>query len=194
MIENEGCHFEVGQCEVKPTTRDGVAYPTVMMLKIFEKAEEGKIDRVLSKVGMLLDVIDNAEASMQHYDNRRISDQTSVRMAGEDETVLLLGAGRVAASFAEYLGRSKSTKLVVASLCETEALEVAQEATRGKAVKCDLSRPSDRLRRLIDDADVVVSLLPAHFHPMIAKECVDLRTNLVTASYESEEMKSMNAA
>ena len=85
----------------------------------------------------------------------------------------------------------QSTIVAVASKFEDEAMAVAQHAARGKAVTCDLSQPGDKLRHLIEEADVVVSLLPAPMHAMVAMECITLKKDLVTASYESDEMRAL---
>jgi saccharopine dehydrogenase-like NADP-dependent oxidoreductase len=138
---------------------------------------------------------------MQHFDSRQqvaeqkdSPGQNKVNVLGEPEkNVLILGAGKVAGSCAEYLGRSTSTTVAVASQFEDEAMAVAKHAARGKAVTCDLSSPGEKLRRLIEDADVVVSLLPAPMHAMIAEECISLKTDLVTASYESDQMRALQA-
>lgn len=209
MIERLHCHFEIEECTVKPTV-NGLAHKTVMMLRVFSE-DSSKLDEVVQKVDMLLHLIDSAEASMQHFDNRSgASSSTSassskqpghsldasskVTVLGEEEKkILILGAGKVAGSCAEYLGRSKSTTVAVASLFEDEAMDVAQHAARGKAVVCDLSQPGDKLRGLINESDVVVSLLPAQMHPVVAKECISLKTNLVTASYESDKMRALHS-
>ncbi|KAL7543132.1 hypothetical protein ACHAXR_012453 [Thalassiosira sp. AJA248-18] len=197
VIERLGCHFEIEECAVKPTV-NGIAHKSVLMLRVFSE-DNNKLDDVIKKVDLLLHLIGSAEASMQHFDNRsqttESSGQSKVSVLGDQEKkVLILGAGKVAGSCAEYLGRSKSTTVAVASLYEDEAMAVAKNAVRGKAVTCDLSQPGDKLRNLIDDADVVVSLLPAPMHPMVAKECISLKTNLVTASYESDEMRALHSS
>lgn len=164
------------------------------MLRVFSDDDDDKLDHVLKKITLLLDLIDNAEASMQHFDSRvkPKSNQGKVTVLGDKErSILLLGAGKVAASFAEYLGRSKSNTITVASQYEADSMRTAHYATRGKAVTCDLSQPGDKLKYLIEEADIVVSLLPAPMHPMVAEECISLKTHLVTASYESEEMKKI---
>ena len=199
VIEGLDCHFEVEECTVIPTV-NGIPHKSVLMLRVFSE-DNKKLNDAIKKVDMLLHLIDGADASMQHFDNRaetaqleNSSNQGRVSVLGDQEkTVLILGAGKVAGSCAEYLGRSKSTKVVVASLCEDEAMDVAQHAARGAAVTCDLSQPSDKLRRLIEDADVVVSLLPAPMHPIVAEECISLKTNLVTASYESDKMRALHS-
>lgn len=184
---------------MKPTV-NGIPHKTVMMLRVFSD-DSSKLDDVIKKVDMLLHLIDSAEASMQHFDNRSasteskgLSSRNKVNVLGDRErSVLILGAGKVAGSCAEYVGRSKSTTVAVASMFEDEAMAVAKHAVRGKAVTCDLSQPGEKLRHLIEDADVVVSLLPAPLHPMIAMECISLKTNLVTASYESDEMRALHS-
>ena len=162
------------------------------MLRIFGE-DDDKLDQVLKKVTLLLDLIDNAEASMQHFDNRvkkAKSERVSV-LSDKERNILLLGAGKVASSFAEYLGREKTNTITVASQYESDAMRTAEYATRGRAVTCDLSNPGDKLKYLIEEADIVVSLLPATMHPMVAEECIALKTDLVTASYESDEMRQL---
>ena len=196
VIEGLGCHFEIEECNVKPTIC-GVREKTTLMLRVFSTEKE-KLDSVVAKIKALCDLIQLAEASMQHYDNRSQSTQiqtaatSRVNVLGErEQNVLLLGAGKVASSFAEYVGRSKSTTVTVASQFEHEAMSVAKNAIRGKAVTCDLMASTDQLHSLIQEADVVVSLLPAQMHRMVAKECIQCKTDLVTASYESEEMRAL---
>jgi saccharopine dehydrogenase-like NADP-dependent oxidoreductase len=47
------------------------------------------------------------------------------------------------------------------------------------------------LTSLVRNADLVVSMLPAAFHPVVARECLKQGKNLVTASYVSDEMRAM---
>ena len=44
------------------------------------------------------------------------------------------------------------------------------------------------------DADVVVSLLPYALHPVVARACIQHRTNMVTASYCTPEMRALEQA
>jgi hypothetical protein len=199
VIERLDCHFKIEECNVTPTV-NGTSHKSVLMLRVFSE-DDSKLDECITKVGMLINLIDNADASMQHFDNRSASAQSKdanklsrVSVLGEKEkSVLILGAGKVAGSCAEYLGRSKSTVITVASMFEEEAMNVAKNACRGKAVTCDLSQPGNTLRHLIEEADIVVSLLPAPMHPLVAMECITLKTDLVTASYESDEMRSLRS-
>lgn len=165
VIERLDCHFEVEQCSVTPTV-NGICHKSVLMLRVFSE-DNSKLDDVIKKVDMLVSLIDSADASMQHFDNRSSKASTAhdraTVLSDNEKSILILGAGKVASSCAEYLGRTESTKVAVASLLEAEAMAVAKNARRGKAVTCDLSQPGDKLRQLIEDADVVVSLLPGKF-------------------------------
>jgi saccharopine dehydrogenase-like NADP-dependent oxidoreductase len=61
----------------------------------------------------------------------------------------------------------------------------------GRAVQLDIHE--DLLRkRQIGQADLVISLLPPSLHFIVAKDCIELRKNLITASYLSEEIKSLH--
>jgi alpha-aminoadipic semialdehyde synthase len=48
------------------------------------------------------------------------------------------------------------------------------------------------LAQLCQQADCVVSLLPYALHGLVAKYCVESKTHLVTASYVTEEVKSLH--
>lgn len=43
-------------------------------------------------------------------------------------------------------------------------------------------------------ADVVVSILPANLHPVVAKACINEGVHMVTASYLSNEVKDLHQA
>ena len=51
-----------------------------------------------------------------------------------------------------------------------------------------LSNPQ---REEIKKADLVISLIPAHMHLSVAKECVQQKKHLVTASYITKEMQDL---
>ena len=199
VIERLDCHFKIEECRVTPTV-NGASHKSVLMIRVFSEDDQ-KLDDVVKKVGGLIHLIESADASMQHFDNRSSSAQSNdskglIKVSVLDEkekSVLILGAGKVAGSCAEYLGRSKFTTVTVASMFEDEAMAVAKNAWRGKAVTCDLSQPGNMLRHLIEEADIVVSLLPTPMHPHVAMECIASKTNLVTASYESDEMRSLRS-
>jgi saccharopine dehydrogenase (NADP+, L-glutamate forming)/spermidine synthase len=48
------------------------------------------------------------------------------------------------------------------------------------------------LRKEIEDSEIVVSLVPYEFHPTVAKICIGLRKDMVTTSYASDALKTLD--
>lgn len=110
-----------------------------------------------------------------------------------EKNVLILGAGRVAAPLVGYLFRDETIGITVA--CENKELcDNLSTAFPGvTSTYLDATEPnSSSLEKLIDQADVVVSILPANMHPKIAKACINQKTHMVTASYMSKEIKGLH--
>ncbi|CAG9829279.1 unnamed protein product [Diabrotica balteata] len=110
------------------------------------------------------------------------------------KNVLILGAGRVAAPLVEYLFRDQSVGLTVA--CEQRELgdAVSKQYPGVESVYLNAAENTGTLQELIRKANVVVSILPAGLHPLVAKTCVQEGVHMVTASYMSEEIKQMHQA
>lgn len=110
------------------------------------------------------------------------------------EKILVLGAGRSATSLITYLLENAITygwQVTVADY----ALQIAEEKINGhpkaKAIAFDINeRPA--CAELIDEHEVVISMLPATFHPVVAEICLAKKKHLLTASYVSDDMKSFD--
>lgn len=108
-------------------------------------------------------------------------------------TILLFGAGKSATSLIDYLADScgdGSRKLLVADLDPTMAAAKLKGRLHTKAVPVDLEQ-EDARQELIRHADVVISMLPAGLHPILAADCLKLGVHFFTASYESEALRTM---
>ena len=103
---------------------------------------------------------------------------------------LILGAGFVAEPSVEYLNRPKNNEITIAGYTLDEASELAVKFESVKAIQIDVAN-KQQLLDTIGDFDVVVSLVPAPFHLLIAKVCIELKVNMVTASYQTPEMKAL---
>lgn len=108
--------------------------------------------------------------------------------------ILIIGAGRSASSLISYLlehSQIYSWQITVADM----SLELAQKRIKGydqaKAISFNALDESERLPHL-EAADFVVSMLPAHFHIHVAKDCLKLGKSLATASYVSPELKELD--
>lgn len=88
---------------------------------------------------------------------------------------------------------SRDWEVVVGDVQEALAVAKVGGHPRGKGVRFDAT--DEQLRHeSIAHADLVISLLPPHMHVLVARDCLELKTHLVTASYVSEEMWELDAA
>ncbi len=109
--------------------------------------------------------------------------------------ILVLGAGRSSSSLIAYLlgqARINEWRITVGDVSVIAAQEKIQANPFGKAIAFDI-HDTALSTSIIADADVVISLLPAHFHPLVAVRCLGLKKHLFTASYVSEEMKGFHS-
>jgi len=108
--------------------------------------------------------------------------------------ILVIGAGRSTGSLIEYLlehSGSMDATLVVAD----RDLALAERKTgghpRAQAVAFELG-DADRLKSLVSECDLVVSMLPADLHLNVAIECIAQGKHMVTASYLSAGMEALH--
>lgn len=108
--------------------------------------------------------------------------------------ILIIGAGRSASSLIKYLlDKSEAEKLLltIADLSEALANKKTGNHKNARAISFDVCNDEQR-KQEIQQADIVISMLPAHLHIEVAKDCVFYKKNMITASYISEEMKSLD--
>lgn len=104
--------------------------------------------------------------------------------------ILVLGAGFVAEPLVEYLTRRSENNISIGSYLLEEAEQLASNFSRVQSLQIDVTN-GDVLNDFLRDFDLVVSLVPAPFHPVIAKAAIATKTSMVTASYESNEMRAL---
>lgn len=107
--------------------------------------------------------------------------------------ILILGGGKSSTFLIDYLAdtcESKNRFLTLADLDAKAATAKLQNRSNTAAVSLDIQDEPSR-KKLISEADVMISMLPAFMHPTVAKDCLELGKHFFSASYESDEMKSM---
>ena len=108
--------------------------------------------------------------------------------------ILVLGAGRSSRILIDYLLENSCDNnwhVTVADYSLDLATDSIKKNTNGSAIFFDVN--DEKQRRLeVSNSDIVVSMLPASMHVYVAKDCIEFKKNLVTASYVSEEMKSLH--
>jgi len=105
--------------------------------------------------------------------------------------VLILGAGLVSKPLVKYLLDNPIFSVTMASRTKQKADKIIDNHRYGKAVELNVD-DNDLLEKLISVSDIVVSLLPYNYHVKVAKICIKYSKHLVTTSYVSNEMKSLN--
>lgn len=108
--------------------------------------------------------------------------------------ILLIGAGRSASSLIKYLldkAVSENFELIIADLSVEVALQKINNHPQGTAIALDINQTEQR-QAAIKNTDIVISMLPAHMHLNVAKDCILFKKNMVTASYISPEMEALN--
>jgi len=109
-------------------------------------------------------------------------------------SVLIIGAGRSASSLIRYLlskSESENLHLVVADLSLALAEKKTQKHPNATPIALNIFDADER-KSAIEKASIVISMLPAHLHIEIAKDCLLFKKNLVTASYISDAMQALN--
>ncbi|XP_053334917.1 alpha-aminoadipic semialdehyde synthase, mitochondrial [Clarias gariepinus] len=126
---------------------------------------------------------------IQKLREKRESEQ--ILKKGGMKRVLLLGSGYVSCPIVEYLTRDPGTQVTVASVLLSQAEKLAAKYPNTIPVMLDVTSQEGHLESLVKDHDLVISMLPYNFHPLIAKYCISKKVNLVTASYQSPAMKEL---
>nr|AOE09072.1 saccharopine dehydrogenase [NADP, L-glutamate-forming] [uncultured bacterium] len=109
--------------------------------------------------------------------------------------ILIIGAGKSTAQLVKYLlekAEKEDLYLIIADQVLSNAERLVGNTLRAKAVELNINKIEDR-RKQIAEADIVISMLPAFLHSIVAEDCLELAKNLVTASYISDEMLKMDA-
>ncbi|SHM68875.1 saccharopine dehydrogenase family protein [Flavobacterium chilense] len=109
-------------------------------------------------------------------------------------SILIIGAGRSASSLIRYLlskSESENLHLIVADLSLALAEKKTQKHPNATPIALNIFDTEER-KAAIAKASIVISMLPAHLHIEIAKDCLEFKKHLVTASYISDAMQALD--
>ena len=108
--------------------------------------------------------------------------------------ILVIGAGRSATTLISYLLDNaviNNWMITIADYSEYLAKQAVGNSVNAKAIFFNVTDDSQREEE-ITIADIVISMLPASMHILVAEDCVRLKKNLVTASYVSDEVAALD--
>lgn len=108
--------------------------------------------------------------------------------------ILIIGAGLSATSLIKYLLKHSDTyqwEITVGDMLQKVAEQKIGDHPNGRAIHFNLKDLQQRAEE-IARADLVVSMVPAAMHPVVANECLKYGKHLLTPSYISTEMQNMD--
>jgi len=108
--------------------------------------------------------------------------------------VLILGAGLSTNILIDYLLKNAvehNWYITVADIDEETAKSKVNGHECGSTKIFDINDDTESWRTIAEN-DVVISMLPASMHHIVAKKCIDLRKPMLTASYATPEIKALN--
>ena len=106
------------------------------------------------------------------------------------KSILLFGAGKSATVLIQYFlqyAKEEQWELTVADADLSLAQSKINNHAAGRAVSVNLADITS-INELVAEASVVISMLPPAFHIVIARSCLALKKNFLTASYIDEEL------
>jgi len=109
------------------------------------------------------------------------------------ENIIIIGAGKSCSWLIKYL--SEQEQLPVSIKVADRSIDVAQRSVDGHARCTAISLDildSSVLEEALKEASIVISMLPARFHMVVARTCLKLNKNMITASYVSKDMGDLH--
>jgi len=136
-------------------------------------------------------VIDNADAySILMHQPQVCFSQVSTQNKNMGR-VAILGSGMVCAPVVDML-YDEGVSVTLCSIDVEEAEAIAGGRSDIRCMALDVRNDMESLDRVVSGVDAVVSLVPAPFHPAVAKSCIKHKCHLITASYESPSIASLH--
>jgi len=108
--------------------------------------------------------------------------------------VLVVGAGKSTSYLIDYFLEKANTENLHLTICDMNPNGIATAVKNHAACtvqKLDIFQDDER-KKAIEKSDIVVSMLPARMHMKVANDCITYEKHLVTASYVSEEIKTLD--
>jgi len=110
------------------------------------------------------------------------------------QKILIIGAGRSATSLIKYLLEEAKTRDWFVTVADFN-LDLAEakigQTEKGEAISLNIKDDEARATA-ISEHDVIISMLPAFMHIIVAKDALKYGKHMVTASYISDEIEAMS--
>ncbi|MCR8666918.1 saccharopine dehydrogenase NADP-binding domain-containing protein [Aestuariibaculum sp. M13] len=108
--------------------------------------------------------------------------------------ILIIGLGKSTSYLLKYLldkSEVENLHITIGDLNTELAKNIVGSHKNVDIIELDIFNEVAR-KEAIENADIVISMLPARFHIEVAKDCIKMNKNMVTASYISPEMQALD--
>jgi saccharopine dehydrogenase-like NADP-dependent oxidoreductase len=108
--------------------------------------------------------------------------------------ILVVGAGKSTSYLIDYFLKKAAQENLHLTIGDINPAAIALEIKNHKAcsvIQLNVFEDQER-QKAIEESDIVVSMLPARMHMLVAIDCITFEKHLVTASYVSEEIKTLD--
>ena len=108
--------------------------------------------------------------------------------------ILVVGAGKSTSYLIDYFLEKATQENLHLTIGDINPDAIASEIKNHEAcsvIRLDVFNDEER-KKAIEESDIVVSMLPARMHMLVAADCITFEKHLVTASYVSEEIKTLD--
>ncbi len=108
--------------------------------------------------------------------------------------ILVVGAGKSTSYLLDYFlekSEAEQLHLTIGDLNPDGIPQLVRNHKNCSVMRLDAFDDEER-SKAIANSDIVVSMLPAKMHMKVAQDCIAFAKHLVTASYVSEEIKSLD--
>ncbi|MEM6735937.1 MAG: saccharopine dehydrogenase C-terminal domain-containing protein [Bacteroidota bacterium] len=110
------------------------------------------------------------------------------------QKILIIGAGRSSTSLISYLLKNAIQENWHLTIAEKNK-KIAEEKIHGNpyasAIGFDIS-DDQKLQTLVVENDLVISMLPASLHLLVAKKCAKIGRHFLTASYLKKDIRTLH--
>ena len=106
--------------------------------------------------------------------------------------VLVLGTGYVVKPLVDYFIDKCKYEVLVASRDNNHSGLIIAGRALGERVLWHATPPYEELDGMVKGVDLVVSMIPPDMHVIVAQACLKHQKNMVTTSYTSPEMATLD--
>ena len=107
------------------------------------------------------------------------------------QKILVIGAGRSSSSLIKYLQDHSKKENWQVSICDQNVKATRKKFPGMEVISFDIHDAVKSIKE-IQKADLIVSMLPADLHIKVAEICASEGKHLLTASYMTDEIKSLD--